>query len=622
MKVNINKFQQGGGFATFTPYLAAAATVATSTASSDTSSKKSDTLVDDDIFKEFLKEGGLTNDVDAWAKELLALQMEPTPFTMGENRSRAITLMAQVNRLKESRKDWESAVKTATAEGGLSEIAVGSYGQVYAKDKNNNVREVTVDTYKDNSDQLQLLTVSELMRERKLNPKLVGKDNLFEVANNAIGMKKIADQIQGVVQVLGSETISKTASVTKGEADAAIKNASPEDKENMAILKKVLMGQTGMAEIKTVSVSERNHSKQALDYIWGTLGKSAQLKLATVSSLNGEKDPRSYIAKILEFGTDFATTTEITPKETAEDKAAAKQTEKGMKPMTTFQMLHKDALANVNTTFALNDPKMGSMFRGVVGGISPVILKDGTQIGPTTIKKVLEAGYNQFLKGNKVFFGEKQVNVENLQNIVYDGQDGAKVYLPINEATGAPDYESLTKFKNLYAVWEANKNKWSVGQAKRYFKQGGGFDVVINEEKDENGNSIQVFKGGSDVKPFWLMYGYTTDDTDLIEGNEKWTTELKGAEESTAQSITNAAWAYKEGKKEKSMKPSGKWLEITDYYKGIVAIPYRDDAAAIVDAMVGQGPMTKSATLGDVQRNLKYSSNTPLNRNTSSLQIK
>ena len=70
------------------------------------------------------------------------------------------------------------------------------------------------------------------------------------------------------------------------------------------------------------------------------------------------------------------------------------------------------------------------------------------------------------------------------------------------------------------------------------------------------------------------------------------------------------------------MKPSGKWLEITDYYKGIVAIPYRDDATAIVDAMVGQGPMTKPATLGDVQRNLKYSSNTPLNRNTSSLQIK
>jgi hypothetical protein len=102
---------------------------------------------------------------------------------------------------------------------------------------------------------------------------------------------------------------------------------------------------------------------------------------------------------------------------------------------------------------------MGTMFRGVIGGVSPVILKDGSQVGPVTIKKILELGYSQFLKGNKVFFGGKQVNVENLQNIVYDGQDGAKVYLPINEATGAPDYESLAKFRDIYAVWEANKDK-------------------------------------------------------------------------------------------------------------------------------------------------------------------
>ena len=63
MKVNIKKFQQGGGFATFTPYISAAPEAKT-TSTTDTS-KKSETLVDDDIFKELLKEGGLTNDVDA-----------------------------------------------------------------------------------------------------------------------------------------------------------------------------------------------------------------------------------------------------------------------------------------------------------------------------------------------------------------------------------------------------------------------------------------------------------------------------------------------------------------------------------------------------------------------------
>lgn len=64
MKVNIKKFQQGGGFATFTPYISAAAAATIQPTVADTS-KKSETLADDDIFKEFLKEGGLPNDVDA-----------------------------------------------------------------------------------------------------------------------------------------------------------------------------------------------------------------------------------------------------------------------------------------------------------------------------------------------------------------------------------------------------------------------------------------------------------------------------------------------------------------------------------------------------------------------------
>ena len=126
---------------------------------------------------------------------------------------------------------------------------------------------MTVDNYKNNSDKVQLLTVSELMRERKLNPKLAGKDKIFEVANNAIGMKKIADQIQGIVQILGTETVSKTASITKGEATAIKQNATEQDKENVAILNKVLTGPTGMSEIKTVTASEKNHIRQALEYI-------------------------------------------------------------------------------------------------------------------------------------------------------------------------------------------------------------------------------------------------------------------------------------------------------------------------------------------------------------------
>ena len=53
----------------------------------------------------------------------------------------------------------------------------------------------------------------------------------------------------------------------------------------------------------------------------------------------------------------------------------------------------------------------------------------------------------------------------------------------------------------------------------------------------------------------------------------------------------------------------------------MVAIPYRNEAAAIVDAMVGQGPKEKTSSIVDVQRTLKQSSGQPLSSETNSLRL-
>jgi hypothetical protein len=81
------------------------------------------------------------------------------------------------------------------------------------------------------------------------------------------------------------------------------------------------------------------------------------------------------------------------------------------------------------------------------------------------------------------------------------------------------------------------------------------------------------------------------------------------------------AWTVGTGKAAKDMSPDKGW-NIEDYYKGMIAIPYRTEASAIVDAMVGQGPKEKVSSLVDVQRNLNYSTNQPLNPNTSGLSLK
>ena len=53
----------------------------------------------------------------------------------------------------------------------------------------------------------------------------------------------------------------------------------------------------------------------------------------------------------------------------------------------------------------------------------------------------------------------------------------------------------------------------------------------------------------------------------------------------------------------------------------MIAIPYRKEAAAVVDALVNQGPKDRPATIADVQRNLWQSSDAVIG-GAGALQLK
>lgn len=116
------------------------------------------------------------------------------------------------------------------------------------------------------------------------------------------------------------------------------------------------------------------------------------------------------------------------------------------------------------------------------------------------------------------------------------------------------------------------------------------------------------------------MYGYTNDATGLTDDND-WLTELSSEEKTSIVPALEQIWTVGKGKTAKNLTPEKFW-NVEDYYKGMVAIPYKGEASAIVDAMVGQGPKDKVSTIGDVQRNLRYSSNQSLNPNVSSTALK
>lgn len=271
-----------------------------------------------------------------------------------------------------------------------------------------------------------------------------------------------------------------------------------------------------------------------------------------------------------------------------------------------------------NLTFAMNDPKYSTIFRGTIGGVSPIITPNGDNIGMATVGNILRSGYNQFLDSTKVYYGNKRVSNEELNSLIYDGNDAAKVYMPV-KGDGTPDYEALGAFNEIYAVYEANKKNWTTKQAEDYFKKNH-YDFIKIDERYENGEKVKVIRDNQFVKPFLVMYAYTNDATNLTDGNDEWLTKLNSDQEDLIVPQLEQIWTITSGKKSKNLTPNKSW-HIEEYYSGIVAIPYKENHAATIDAMVNAGPREKTSTILDVQRNIANSSNQPLNPNTSSTTL-
>lgn len=617
MKYNIPKLQ-GGGFATFTPYIPSApAPTAPSTGAQTTKTQAASSILDEDTYKELVKEGGLINDVNAFVEKLARMESSQSmPYLNSNNRATSIRMIGEINQLKRSKENWSEAIKTASAKGGLNEVAIGGSGEVFTKTDNGSIQALTLDTYKKQTRKGQLLTVAELMNERQLNPQLVGKNDLFSVANNAVGIDTITDHIKGLITALGTETTSDSRFWSKEQAQeikakqiASLGGKQPTQSEldSITSFQKIIDTPGGYAQLTQEHSTERAHANKALDYIWGTLGISAQKKLAATAIMNGQDNPRQYLMEMILAGTDEKVSNNITAKELPGTSASDKS-----RSLTQYQLFHKDKLMTPNTTFALNDPKYGILFRGAIGGVSPIITTDGENVGMNTISTILSSGYNQIVKGDEVFFGSKKVDQGNLNNIIYDGQDAAKVYMPTTN-NGEPDYKAFAEFKDIYAVYDANKANWSARQSEGYFKQHG-YNLQIDEVND-NGTIGKVIRDNKYVKPFLVMYGYTNDATSLVDDNQDWLIKLTNQEEKSIVPQLEQIWTVGKGKAVKNLTPS-KFLG-EDYYKGMVAIPYKPEAAAIIDAQVHQGPKDNISVIGDIQRNLKYSSNQPLNPNIS-----
>lgn len=596
----IKRFQNGGGFATFTPIIKTAPQHTTS-GSNQSESKTQSSILDDKLYAELIK-GGLTNDVNALVSQLIELEStSDMPFTNTNTRATSLRLIGKINEIRQNKLLWEGAVSKAEKSGGLDEVAVGTSGEVYTKDDKNKIKAISLQEYSENKDSIKLLSVAELMNERNHNAQLTGQNNIFNVANNAIGLKQITTHIKDLINAFGTESVSSDKTYSKEQiltelGKYAGKKPTAEELVGVQKLMDVASTPGDIYRVKTEQSSERNQLMKGAKYIWETLGEPAQKKLAATAVLSGKKNPVEFIIDMISVNTDEKTSTAITPEklpETEETNASKKTAD-----ITPFELFHNGKLGK--QIIPWNDPSSGKTFNLTATGVSRLMSMDGKPLGGTTLQSVLNSENGAVVNTQKVFFGDKKVSPNDLNALVYDGGLAMRVYAPVS-SDGGVDYYKLEALKKIEEQVAANKNL-TTEQINDMYNEAGFSYVKVDNQKQYILNDR--------FKPFLMFTAYGTDEMNSTDNNAK-IQKLFGEEEDQISGYLDKIWSDA-----KVEKPTGSlW---TNYYKGMVAIPYIEDSSIYTGA-IAKNIKDRTSTLTDVRLNKERNNGTVINASSNSL---
>ena len=608
----IKKFQQGGYLQyTWTPSMPptsmpGAPQGASGTSSSSTSSGSgSDDWLDKDLKKELLK-GGLTNDVNAVYSQLSKINGASTnAFLDPNNRQLVYALGAQINELQRNKDMWVKSYGIAEGAGGLNEIAVGNSGEIYVKDSEGIIKGISVAQYKRRPQLYQTLSVAELLEKRNTDAQLTNNNDVFNVANNAIGIKNITSDIQKIITALGTEKTSETSIYDRDALKNELDNISYDiqmtgrqmtdsERKGFAILNTLMSSPSRYNEIMSSESTDRNHLDKAVSYIWSTMSDAAQRKLTAQAALNNTTVEQIITSAAIQF-TEHSVETKFKPISESQAKTGSDSGDmKNTEPLNNFQTMLRGTYASDKDLMKFNDPEQAAKFEGLVLGKNPLTTPDEKPIGPSTIGKIFKnSGYENYVDTNNIYFGNTKVNIWDWDNIVTDGTaDVTHVLLPVNEK-GQPDNASLESFRNLMEEYNENKDNMSHTEVQKLFNNSG-FNVRINDDK-----TINVSMDGSHVKPFLITTAYTNSavrnlltthdgrsNTDADNGGIR---ELSNDENKAVKPLVKKAWTITEGGKTKDVEPSSIW-RTEHLYKGVLYMPLRDNYVARADSSFKGGP--------------------------------
>lgn len=506
----IFKFQQGGTTPPYVAYQPVIVSDKRTTSPSEMAEKvatdsEKGKLTDKDLYtmlKEKLK--GLPSDVEEAMYKIQQVEnIAKMDFdgSLSQNLSfKYLNALKTMNNLTFSREQYDKAMENVKSNGGLNEVAINQYGQVYMTD-GKNFELMTPEEAKQSG--WQAVTNQDLLYMRANSANFANKDEIFNVVNNGIGIDKVTDMIKNSIGTLGHNSNSETAYATTPQGQLIqglndfIKAAQSTGQYDATI--------NDLYKAQIINKTQAQQAQQAIAYIYQTLPQNAKTLLKTKTNSGSNEEVLNLISQLVLSKTDTEKSFTVdleggpTKKSMSKDANAGSKDDSELKTSLPLQIMQDMGSAYIAP---VTIDKGNGIQMSVYGSFySAVNDKKGETIVNTSLQNMLaQSGLQDIVKNARnITFGDQKLSPEQLSKITYNNTGVVRANLPVNE-DGTVKLSVLDDFNaamnEIKGLGNASKEQVAAIIAK----------YNLNQYLKEDGTP-----NPKHTAPFIITEGYTTE---------------------------------------------------------------------------------------------------------------
>ena len=570
--MKIRKYQAGAIIYTPTP-TGGQATSTQASASSSSASEKPEKITGT-MLKEImdqLKEDGLPADVEQvlnYAARYLDKSSHLTDMSLFGGKDTEynikdwINITKLVKEAKWNKELYDDASDKLKEEDAWNDVATDTNGKIWLSNGKN----------------LSKVSVSEYVKEREkltengyvpISYNTLGdfrsryfgfdKNGMLEDMKAAVGMKSITKQLVDIVTKFEATEVSKYkfSQGTDRIRDASGRNYQLEAvKDGLEAL--TSGGPSGYYKLTQKTKVDKSNVEDALDYLWNSLGDSAQnavrAKLAVEGdNPNNEDAVKAFLADIISFharnkvDVNFdSSATNYDPNGIGKKGGSSAESKVAQDYISRFATLDLP-IAGYDTIVphAAKIADSGAMLVKTLNGGLVRDQKTKEGLKDVTIDELLSrAEFAQAVDQSNISFGNKSLNQTDLKKIAFQGGEVNVAMLPYKQdpTTGkiVPDFDSLNAFNQIQEILNEKGIINEFRLAEECKKRGLDYNSIKHDKKT---NTI-TFKN---TMAFAYVTGLAGDKTiDLSDDNKRMLEKIEGDDKSDFADIYNRIITYNE----------------------------------------------------------------------------